>query len=385
MSTPKPPPSPRFFTTGLILLGLAAGLVVLAVATHRLHRSSGVVRANREMAIATVTTLHAKVDRSEIHLTLPGNVEAFYDAPIYARTNGYLKRWNVDIGTEVKVGQVLAEIETPEIDQQLNQAYAVREQAKANLALAKTTADRWIELLQKNAVARQDVDEKTGNLAAQQAALAAADADVRRLENLQSFKNITAPFDGIVTTRNTDVGDLINSGGGNAGRELFRVAQIGTLRVYVSVPEVYSSAIAIGLSATIELASAPGQAVTGKVTSTAKAIDPDSRTLLTELQVPNPGGRLLPGSYATVNFHVPVGSPPLVVPVNTILFRPAGAQIGVVGADGIVALKNVRIGRNFGTTVEIVGGLRAEDAIILNPSDSLMAGVRVRTQPMNNP
>ena len=231
------------------------------------------------MALPSVTILHPQIDRSEQTLTLPGSVHPFYDAPIYARTNGYLKRWYVDIGSEVKEGELLAEIESPEIDQQLNQAYAEREQAKANLALASSTAVRWKELLQKNAVARQDVDEKLGSLAAQQAALAAAEADVRRLENLQSFKNILAPFAGVVTNRNTDVGDLINSGSGGVGQELFRIAQTGTLRVYVNVPEVDSDLISIGMPVMIVLASAPGRSASGKVVTTAKSIDPAARAL----------------------------------------------------------------------------------------------------------
>ena len=387
LSAPKvTPPSaaPRSVGPGLILAAcLLAGLFALAVA-HRLRLHRLVVQDTREMAVPSVTVLHPRIDRSDLTLALPGSVMPFYDAPIYARTNGYLKKWYVDIGTEVKEGQLLAEIETPEIDQQLNQAYAEREQAKANLALARTTAVRWKDLLQKNAVAQQDVDEKLGSLAAQQAALNAAAAAVRRLENLQSFKNIIAPFDGIVTNRNTDVGDLINSGGASGGQELFRVAQIGTLRVYVNVPEVDSSLIAIGDTATIALASAPGRPAVGKVTSTAKAIDPSSRTLLTEIQIANPGGRFLPGSYAQVIFHLVGGRPPLVIPINTILFRPIGPEVGLVDPHGVVTLRAIEIGRNLGTTVEVVSGLKAEDTVILNPSDSLATGARVRIAPKGN-
>jgi len=376
--SPAAPVGRSRLTAGLVFAAIVLASVVVAVVFHRLRLHREVLRETREMALPTVTLLHPRIDRSEQILNLPGSVHPFYDAPIYARTNGYLKRWYVDIGSEVKEGQLLAEIESPEIDQQLNQAYAEREQAKANLALAGTTAVRWKELLQKNAVARQDVDEKLGSLAAQQAALAAAEADVRRLENLQSFKNILAPFAGIVTNRNTDVGDLINSGSGGVGQELFRVAQIGTLRVYVNVPEVDSDLISIGMPVTLVLASAPGRTASGKVVTTAKSIDPESRTLMTEIQIPNPGGVLLPGSYAQVTFHLTLGQPPLVIPINTLLFRPSGPQVGVVDAGGLVTLRDVEIGRNLGTTVEIVSGLKPEDRVVLNPSDSLATGTRVR-------
>jgi RND family efflux transporter MFP subunit len=369
-----------------LALGLTLGALVLAglfaaTLVHRVRLHKQVVLETREMALPSVTVLHPKIDRSDLTLELPGSVMPYYDAPIYARTNGYLKKWYVDIGTEVKEGQLLAEIETPEIDQQLNQAYAEREQAKANLALARTTAARWKDLLQKNAVAQQDVDEKLGSLASQQAALNAAAAEVHRLENLQSFKNIVAPFNGIVTNRNTDVGDLINSGGASGGQPLFRVAQIGKLRIYVNVPEVDSSLIAIGNTATITLASAPGRPAVGKVTSTAKAIDPTSRTLLTEIQIANPGGLLLPGSYAQVTFHLAGGRPPLVIPINTILFRPGGPEVGLVDPQGRVTLRAIEIGRNLGTTVEVLTGLKADDTLILNPSDSLATGAQVRIVP----
>lgn len=380
MKTPQTPTSPahakKAFILGLFAVAALLAVVIIRRTTHKRE----VEAATRAMATMTVTIIQPQPGPPETVLSLPGSVQPFYEAPIYARTNGYLKKWYVDIGAEVKAGQVLAEIDAPEIDQQLNQAYAVREQAKANLALAKSTADRWLGLISKNAVAQQDVDEKSGELAARRAALTAAEADVSRLENLQSFKKITAPFDGVVTTRNTDIGNLINAGGASAGQELFRVAQIGTLRVYVHVPEGESGSVAIGTPASIALASAPGSPATGKVVGTAKAIDPQSRTLLVEIQVPNPEGKLLPGSYAEVALHVPSRHPLPILPINALLFRPEGIQVGTVDAQGIVALKTVRLGRNFGTTAEVLENLKNDDRVILNPPDSLVAGTKVRVK-----
>ena len=367
----------------LLLAAVVLAVVFLGI-LPRLHDSAALAAEVRADSHPPVNIAIARHSRMVNELVLPAALQPYQDAPIYARTSGYIARWLVDIGARVKGGQTLAVIESPEVDQQLNQALANLEQARANLELSRITATRWQDLGKHNAVAQQDVDEKLGSLAAQQAALNAAAAAVRRLENLQSFKNIIAPFDGIVTNRNTDVGDLINSGGASGGQELFRVAQIGTLRVYVNVPEVDSSLIAIGDTATIALASAPGRPAVGKVTSTAKAIDPSSRTLLTEIQIANPGGRFLPGSYAQVIFHLVGGRPPLVIPINTILFRPIGPEVGLVDPHGVVTLRAIEIGRNLGTTVEVVSGLKAEDTVILNPSDSLATGARVRIAPKGN-
>jgi len=384
--SPAPDTSPNFadrHRTGMPLGKLAIGLlVVLGIAAlvliPRLHHNKELKKSTQEMAVPTVTVIHPTVGAQKVTLTLPANVQAFYDAPIYARTNGYLKKWYVDIGTPVKQGQLLAEIETPEVDQQLLQARASRDQAVANLALAKTSADRWVGLLKSNAVSQQEVDEKTGDLAARQADLAAAQANVGRLESMQSFQKLVSPFDGIVTARQTDVGALIDST--SAGRALFRVAQIGTLRVYVMVPEAYSSSITPGMQAQVALASSPGQAPTGQVVSTAGSIDPTARTLLTEIQVPNPDGKFMPGGYAQAHFDIVLPHPPLIVPANTLLFRTEGSQVGIVNGDHDIELKKVHIGRDFGTTVEITEGLSPDDWIVLNPSDSLAAGIKVNPQ-----
>jgi RND family efflux transporter MFP subunit len=366
---------------GLAVFILIVAAVVIAVAIQRVNAAREVERATEAMAIPAVTVIHPEPGESEVTLTLPGNVMPFTDAPIYARTSGYLRKWYFDIGSKVKEGDLLAEIDTPEVDQQLNQALAAREQAKANVALARTTADRWLGLLRRNAVSQQDADEKTGNLAAQEAALSAADAEVRRLQEMQSFKRITAPFGGTLTARKTDIGDLISSGNAGSTQELFRIAQTGTLRVYVSVPEIYSGEIRLGDAAAVDMASAPGRPVTGRIVGTAGAIDPASRTLLVEIQVPNADNALLPGSYARVDLKIRLAHPPLVVPINTILFRPSGPQVGVVGPDDVTVLKDVRIGRNFGTTVEIDDGLSAGDRVVLNPVDSLTAGTKVSVRP----
>jgi len=364
-----------------IVIGAAVVIGIIAlVLIPRLHQKSELKTSTDEMSVPTVTILHPKTGPGQVTLTLPGNVQAFYDSPIFARTDGYLKKWYVDIGGAVKEGQLLAEIDSPEVDQQLIQAQASRDQATANLNLSRTTAVRWEGLLKTNAVSQQEVDEKEGDLAARQADFANADANVRRLENLQSFEKVVAPFDGIVTQRNTDIGNLINAGASGPGQQLFRVAQIGTLRVYVQVPEAYSASITPGTEAQIALASSPGQPATGKVVSTAGSIDPGSRTLMTEIQVPNPDDKLMPGGYAQVHFDIVLPHPPLVIPANTLLFRTAGSQVGIVDADHTVQLKKVQIGRDFGTTVEITDGITADDSVILNPSDSLTAGTKVNVK-----
>jgi len=369
-----------------VVIGAAVAIGIIAlVLIPRLHEKSELKSSTQEMAVPTVTVLHPKTGPSQVTLTLPGNVQAFYDSPIFARTDGYLKKWYVDIGGAVKEGQLLAEIDSPEVDQQLNQAVAARDQAKANLTLSQTTAARWEGLLKTNAVSQQEVDEKEGDFAARQADFANADANVHRLENLQSFEKVVAPFDGIVTQRNTDIGNLINAGSSGPGQQLFRVAQIGTLRVYVQVPEIYSASITPGTEAQIALASSPGVSVTGKVVSTAGSIDPGSRTLTTEIQVPNPDDKLMPGGYAQVHFDIQLHHPPLVVPSNTLLFRTAGSQVGIVKSDQTVDLKKVQIGRDFGTTVEIIDGLSADDSVILNPSDSLTIGTKVNVKEQTDP
>ena len=306
---------------------------------------------------------------------LPAEVQAFVEAPIYARANGYLKSWNVDIGQHVEAGQLLAEIDTPEVDQQLEQAKAEVSQADANLALAKSTAERWADLLKTASVSEQESAEKQADYALKKANLEAARANLHRLEDLKSFALVTAPFAGTVTTRDTDVGQLINAG---SGRALFRLAQTNPLRVYVHVPQTLSRAVEVGQGADLSIGEFPDRKFEAKVVRTAGAMDPSSRTLLAELEVNNPKNEILAGSYAQVRFHDTQGDPTLTLPANTLLFRSEGMQVGVVGAGGKVEMRTVRMGRDFGQTVEIVGGVQAGDHVIVNPPDSLASGMTVR-------
>jgi RND family efflux transporter MFP subunit len=289
-----------------------------------------------------------------------------------------LARWYKDIGSRVTKGQLLADIETPEVDQELMQARAARDQAQAQLSLARTSAERWETLRKMDAVAQQETDEKTSGYTQGEAALASATANVRRLEQLESFKHIYAPFSGTVTRRNTDIGALINAGNSGSNQELFVIAQLDPIRVYVAVPELYAAAVRAGLTATIELPAYPGQHFTGKVARTAEAIDPATRTLRTEIDVPNRDGKLFPGSFAQVHFGVNVTTQRMSVPVNALLFRAEGPRAAVVGSDGKVHLKPVTIGQDYGTEVEVLGGLDATDSIVLNPSDSLEEGQPVK-------
>lgn len=384
-----PPPVPaegRVRWTPIVIGLLVALAVVAAVLIPRYFRDEGVKEDTEAMAVPTVTVLNPKAGQTDIDISLPGNVESFYDSPVYARTSGYLKRWLVDIGAKVKAGQLLAEIETPEVDQELDQARASLSQTEASLILARTTATRWRDLLKQNAVAQQEVDERNSNLAVQEANLSAQQANVKRLEALVSFQKVVAPFDGVITARQTDVGALINAGSGTSvGPELFHIAQTDRLRVYVNVPEGYASAVTLGTQAKILLNSAPNTPVTGKVTNISGAIDPSSKTLLVQLEVPNADGKLLPGGYAQVAFQVVLPRPPLIVPINTLLFRSAGSLVGVVNGNNTVDLRKVKLGRDFGNTIEIVDGLKPEDRVILNPADSLQEGTQVHAEMQKPP
>jgi multidrug efflux pump subunit AcrA (membrane-fusion protein) len=326
-------------------------------------------------------------------------VQAEMESSVYAQVSGYIKRWLVDIGAPVKEGELLAEIETPVTDQQLMQAQAAMAQAQANLNLAQTTAARYNDLLKTNAVSKEDVDTQNAGVAVQEANLAAAQANVRALEQTEAFKEVKAPFDGVITARKIDVGDLVTATGsgtaaqGNApsqngtpSQELFRVAQTKTLRVYVNIPENYSDEIVPGISATLDLASSPNQKVTGKLARTSQSIDPNSLTLLAEVDVPNPDGKLLPGGYAQVHFDITTNHPPLVIPGNALIFRAQGTQVGVVDTDtNTVHLKDIKIGRDFGTKLEVVDGLQEDDSVILNPSDSLIDGAKVQVKTESQP
>ena len=311
-------------------------------------------------------------------LILPGNVEPYITSPIYSRTNGYLKKWYFDIGAHVKAGQLLAVIETPEVDQQLQQARSTLLTAQANLELATITKTRYQRLLKTNAVSQQDVDNAVGTYNANKAIVEADQAAVQQYAALVSFERIYAPFDGVITARNTDIGDLINSGSsGGVKTDLFHIAQPGTLRVYVNVPEEYSRGIKDGMTALLTLAEFPGRKFQGKVVRTADAINVTTRTLLIEVDVENPTGTLLTGSYAEVHLQIPTQGSTYLIPVNTLLFRSEGLRVGVV-RDGKVVLTPVTPGHDFGNEIEIVAGLQSSDQIIVNPPDSIVQGQKVQ-------
>jgi RND family efflux transporter MFP subunit len=310
-------------------------------------------------------------------IALPGNTQAYMDTPIYSRTNGYLKSWYFDIGAHVRKGQLMAQIETPEVDQQLQVAQADLKSAQANLDLANTTSTRYQNLLKTNSVSKQETDVAMSDASAKKAAVDASMANVRRLEQLQSFEKVYAPFDGIVTARNTDVGRLISAGQNTTPQELFHLAAIGQLRVYVAVPEAYSSAIKVGGKATLTLDEYPGKLFEGTIARNSNAIDQSTRTLNVEVDVDNPKAELLPGAYVFVHFKVPEHAASLMIPSNTLLFRSEGLRVGVV-RDGRVQLVPVKIGKDSGATVELASGLSPNDAVILDPSDSLASGQEVQ-------
>ncbi|HEV2352136.1 MAG TPA: efflux RND transporter periplasmic adaptor subunit [Terriglobia bacterium] len=378
--TPSPQPSgfPKGLLVLLIALALVGGIVYRGIAA-RTKDAATLTRETRQMATASVLVIHPRRAASSQEVVLPANIQAYTDSPIYARTNGYLQRWLVDIGAHVKAGQLLAEIDTPEIDQQLQQARADLNTAQANRDLAKITADRYQSLLKTNAIARQDVDNAVGDLQAKQAMVASAQSNVKRLEDLQSFQKIYAPFEGVITARKIDIGDLINSGNGGPAQELFHIAQVHRLRVYVNVPQIYSRAARPGLTADLTLAEFPGRRFQGRLVRTAESIDAASRSLLVEIDVPNPNGELLPGAYAEVHLKLPAGISTLLLPVNTLIFRAQGLQVASITAGNRVALIPVTLGRDFGNEVEVVAGLKGDESVVLNPPDSLVTGETVQT------
>ena len=356
---------------------LIVAVVVIAGVLPRFKARAALKTETRELAIPTVAVIHPKLGDPRTEIVLPGNMQAFTDSPIYARTNGYLKAWYHDIGSRVTQGELLAVIESPEVDQQLDQARADLNTAEANLALARITADRYQNLLKSGSVAKQDVDNAVGDYQAKKATVASAQANVKRLQELQSFEKVYAPFDGVITARNTDVGHLINSGAGSPATELFHMSAISKLRVYVNVPQQYSSSARPGLPATITLQEFPGRSFKGTLVRTSESIDAASRTLLVEVDVDNPTRELLPGAYAEVHFQIPNATRALILPVSALIFRSQGMQAGVV-ENGHAVLKDITIGRDFGNEVEVVAGLNAADSVIVNPPDSLVSGELVR-------
>jgi RND family efflux transporter MFP subunit len=363
----------------MLLLLVGGGSVLVYYGIHSRTVSANTLAAETRVdSVMAVSVIHPKMGSADEEVVLPGNTQAFTDSPIYARTTGYLKKWYVDIGTHVKAGQLLAEIEAPELDHQLQQAKADLATADANLKLAQTTADRWVFLLKTQSVSRQETDEKTGDLNAKKAMVDASENAVHRLEDLQAYEKVTAPFDGVITARNTDVGALIDAGANSPQRELFHLAATSQLRVFVNVPENFDRAAQSGAHATLQLAEFPGRTFSGTLVRNANAIDTASRTLLVEVDVENPTGELLPGSYVSVHLKMPGGAiHGLTIPVNTILFRSEGLRVGVV-RNGHAQLLPITVGRDYGNELEVVAGLTARDQLIVNPADSLVSGEPVR-------
>lgn len=379
---PEIPPAPP--RRALMVVGVALLILFIAGAITLIGRSSherALAKETELQTIPTVAVVHPLAEKPDEELVLPGSLQAFENSPIYARTNGYLVRWYKDIGSRVKEGDLLATIDTPEIDQELNQTRAARQQIVAQLELAKISAERWENLRKSDSVSAQEADQQTSGYKQAQANLAAADANVRRLEQLEGFKKVYAPFSGVITKRNVDPGALINAGAGAAGRELFDIARVDPLRVYTSVPQAYAPYIKVGAAATVTLQEFPGQRFSAKVARTAESIDPNTRTLLTEVDVPNKDGRLLPGSFGEVHFAVGSNVNKVTVPVNAMLFRSEGTRLAVVGPDKKVQLRAINIGKDFGTTLEVLGGVSPQDQIVINPPDSLEDGQQVNLAP----
>jgi len=376
--SPEPPSDPKRAWLIALLAFVVVAVVVITGIVPRVRARNTLRTETNQLAVPAVIVAQPKKSAPGQELILPANIQAYRDAPIYARTNGYLKRWYVDIGARVKAGQLLAEIDTPEVDQQLHQARADLATAEANLHLSEITAARYQGLLKSDSVSQQDADNATGDFAAKKAIVQSAQANLRRLEELQSFEKIYAPFDGLITARNTDIGQLIDSGSASGPKsELFHIAAPGKLRVYVNVPEIYSRAAKPGLKADLTLDEFPGRRFEGTLVRTADAIDLSSRTLLVEIEVNNPTGELLTGAYAAVHLKLPGNVATFTIPVNTLLFRSEGLRVAVV-KDNRAELIPVTLGRDFGSDVEVLVGLNGDENLIVNPPDSIVSGQPVR-------
>ena len=365
-------PAPRRWLTYAVVAAMALAAAGIAL---RLHARAELRKLADDSAIPVVLVTQVKRAPARQELVLPGSVEAWVDAPIYARANGYLKRWLVDIGAHVKAGDLLAEIDTPEIDQQAVQAQAELAQAQANEQLARSTTQRYQKLLVTNAVSRQDAEDRAGDYKAKKALRDSAQANLQRLRDTRGFQQIVAPFDGTVTARHTDIGQLVSNG---SGTELFHIADLRKLRIYAQVPQPYASATQPGLTAELRFAERPNQSYPATIVSTADALDAASRTLLVQLEVDNQKGELFPGAYGELHFKLPGPADTVRVPANALIFRGDGMQVAVVGADNHVALKPITVGRDFGTDIEVLTGVTTEDRIIVNPSDSIGQGAEVR-------
>jgi membrane fusion protein (multidrug efflux system) len=373
---------------GLIFL-VVLGCIVAFVIIRKNAQSAQLSQTTQEMSVPTVLVVNPQPGSGEVHLVLPGAVQAYMQTSVYAQISGYIKSWNVDIGAPVKQGELLATIEAPVVEQNLFQV-------QANLALAQTTAARYNNLLSSHAVSQQDVDNQNANVAVMEANVKAAQAGVSSIEHQLAFRQVTAPFDGIVTARRVDVGDLVSAAGGTAtttgttvagttpsaggSTELFQVSKTDILRVYVTVPEQYSTEVLPGVQAHIGLASNPNESIPGTLVRTAKAIDPNSLTLLAEIDVQNASRRLFPGGYAQVHFDLNDPHPPMLIPGNALIFRAQGTQAGLVDDNGKVTIRDIKLGRDFGTKVEVIDGLTKTDQVIVNPSDSISDGQQVKVK-----
>jgi membrane fusion protein, multidrug efflux system len=381
-----PPPElpaapPRTAVIIVVLVVVVLALSGAASMFSRIRAGHALAKETEIDSVATVVVVHPIAEKLDEELVLPGSLQAYEESPIYARTSGYLLHWFKDIGSKVSKGELLAQIDTPEVDQELGQTRATRQQIAAQLDLAKISAERWQNLRKTDSVSQQEADTQTSAYQQALANLAAADANVRRLEQLESFKRVYAPFSGLLVKRNVDPGALINAGSG--GVELFILAKVDPLRVFTNVPQAYSPAMRVGMPAYVTLAELPGQKFSGTVARTADAIDPATRTLLTEVDVPNKDGRLLRGSFGEVHFSPKINAQKVTVPVNAMLFRQEGPRLAVVGVDNKVQLRPIIIGRDYGATLEILGGVSLEDRVIINPADSLEDGQKVNVTAEN--
>ena len=379
-ANPRPPAPRRLWMLGLLLLLLfaIAGYFVMTGLHARAQADRQLAVATAASNVPTVAVVKPVLASAATEIVLPGNMQAFTETPIWARSSGYLRKWYADIGAHVRRGQLLAEIESPEVGQQLQGAREQLINAQENSKLAKITAERYTNLLKQDSIAKQDVDTAVQNAAARSATVRSAEANVARLKEMVGFQRVYAPFSGVITARNTDVGALIDAGTNTPGKELFREASTNTLRVYVNVPQIYTRDVKPGITAYVTLSEFPGRKFTGKVVRNANAIDMASRTLLVEVDVPNPTGELLPGSYTSVHLKLPSKVQAVTVPANALLFRSEGLQIAKV-QDGHIDLAAVTLGHDYGNTVEIVHGVSPDDLVVVNPSDSIANGQQVKT------
>jgi RND family efflux transporter MFP subunit len=368
------------FSTMWIVAVIVIALLAIGIAEgiwSRTQAESTLEQTTKQDATPFVNVIYPTAGSAGQDIELPGSTQAYTDTPIYARTSGYLKKWYADIGTHVKQGELLAEIETPELDQQLAQAQADLKNAQANLHISQITSGRYADLLKSNSVSKQEADQAASDLSSKQALVDSAQANLRRLQDLQAFEKLYAPFEGVITARNTDIGALIQAGDNTTPKELFHLSDISKLRVYIAVPEIYADRLRTGEKVGLTLDSYPGETFDGTLVRNSDSIDPQSRTLNVEVDVDNASGRLLPGAYAFVHLNVPSHSGAVTIPANTLLFRAEGLRVGVAH-DGHVKLTPITIGHDYGGTVEVLSGLTPQDAVVLDPSDSLTDGAAVQ-------